>query len=98
MQRPCICSVDGCQSSYRREDHLTCHLLQHQGTTFKCSIEPCIREFAYLSSVNRHLKEFHDDNSPLEVECQKQFVCPKDECGKVFRYASRLQKHEDFHG
>ncbi|KGN58781.1 hypothetical protein Csa_002342 [Cucumis sativus] len=70
----------------------------HQGIAYKCSIESCSREFAYLSSVNRHLKEFHDDNALLEVECQKQFVCPEDKCGEVFRYASRLQKHEDSHG
>lgn len=76
---------------------MTRHLLQHQGIVFKCPIESCSHESAYVSSVNRHLKEFHEDNVAPEVECQKQFVCPKDGCRKVFRYASRLQKHEDFH-
>lgn len=42
----------------------------------------------------------HDENStpPCSGENQKQFVCPEIGCGKVFRYASQLQKHEDSHG
>lgn len=97
MQRSYVCSIDGCNASYRRKDHLTRHLLHHQGTMFKCPIESCCREFAYLSCVTRHLKECHEGEAPPE-ECQKQFVCPEDGCGKVFRYASRLQKHEGSHG
>ncbi|CAK9321340.1 unnamed protein product, partial [Citrullus colocynthis] len=96
LERPYICSVDGCEASYRRKDHLTRHLLQHQGIIFRCPIESCNREFAYISCVNRHLKECHGGEAPPE-ECQKQFVCPEDGCGKVFRYASQLQKHEDSH-
>ncbi|CAK9316426.1 unnamed protein product [Citrullus colocynthis] len=96
LERPYICSVDGCEASYGRKDHLTRHLLQHQGIIFKCPIESCNREFAYISCVHRHLKECHEGEAPSE-ECQKQFVCPEDGCGKVFRYASQLQKHEDSH-
>ncbi|XP_004142387.2 transcription factor IIIA isoform X1 [Cucumis sativus] len=106
LERPYICSVDGCNASYRRKDHLTRHLLHHQGTMFKCPIESCCREFAYASCVSRHLKECHEGEVPPEEchegeappeECKKQFVCPEDGCGKVFRYASRLQKHEGSH-
>ncbi|XP_022966871.1 transcription factor IIIA-like [Cucurbita maxima] len=96
LERPYICTVDGCEASYRRKDHLTRHLLQHQGMIFKCPIENCSREFAYLSCLNRHLKVFHEGSTP-EVEGQKRFVCSEDGCGKEFRYASQLQKHEDSH-
>ncbi|XP_022988268.1 transcription factor IIIA isoform X1 [Cucurbita maxima] len=96
LERPYICSIDGCEASYRRKDHLTRHLLHHQGLIIKCPIEGCSREFAYISCVNRHLKECHEGGAPPE-ESQKQFVCPEDGCGKIFRYASQLQKHEHSH-
>ncbi|RXH73677.1 hypothetical protein DVH24_016499 [Malus domestica] len=79
--RPYICSVDDCHSSYRRKDHLTRHLLQHQGKLFKCPVENC----------NRNLF------SKLMVGAQKQHVCQEIGCGKEFRYASRLRKHEESH-
>ncbi|XP_022139244.1 transcription factor IIIA isoform X2 [Momordica charantia] len=97
LERPYICSIDGCQASYRRKDHLTRHLLQHQGNVFKCPIESCSNEFASQDSLKRHWKNFHEDDARPEAKCEKQFVCPEDGCGKVFRYGSQLQKHEDSH-
>lgn len=97
MQRPYVCTVDGCEASYIRKDHLTRHLLQHQDKRVKCPIDSCDQEFAKQSCVNRHLKEFHKGDASPE-ECQKKFVCPEEGCGKGFRYASQLQKHEDSHG
>ncbi|KAK7243342.1 hypothetical protein RIF29_38135 [Crotalaria pallida] len=98
LERPYVCTVDNCQASYRRKDHLTRHLLQHEGKTFKCPIENCNRVFCLQSNVKRHVKEIHDENSSWTGdESLKQYVCPEIGCGKVFRYASRLQKHEDSH-
>lgn len=99
LQRPYKCPVDDCHSSYRRKDHLTRHLLQHQGKLFNCPIENCNREFSLQGNMKRHVKEFHgEDHSPTDAECQKQYVCPEIGCGKVFRFASKLRKHEDSHG
>lgn len=99
IQRPYVCSIDDCQASYRRKDHLTRHLLQHKGKTFKCSIKDCNRDFALQGNMTRHVNKFHNGNSsPAKVETQKQHECPEIGCGKVFKFASRLQKHENCHG
>ncbi|XP_061362314.1 transcription factor IIIA-like [Gastrolobium bilobum] len=98
LERPYICTVDDCQASYRRKDHLTRHLLQHKGKTFTCPIENCSCDFAFKGNMTRHVKEFHNKNSASTgVKNQKQYVCPEIGCGKVFKFASKLQKHEDSH-
>ncbi|KAI9074964.1 hypothetical protein K1719_043014 [Acacia pycnantha] len=98
LERPYVCSIDDCQASYRRKDHLTRHLLQHEGKTFKCPIKDCNRDFALQGNMTRHVKEFHNGNSsPAKVETLKQYKCPEIGCGKVFKFASRLQKHENCH-
>ncbi|KAL5556809.1 hypothetical protein UlMin_039045 [Ulmus minor] len=98
LERPYVCSVEDCHSSYRRKDHLTRHLLQHQGKLFKCPIENCNREFSFQGNMKRHVKELHDEDNPSSnIFCQKQYVCPESGCGKVFRFASKLRKHEESH-
>lgn len=102
LQRPFICSVDDCSASYRRKDHLTRHILQHQGKLFKCPVENCNLEFVFPSNIKRHTEKFHNDadnESPASsVGGQKQHVCQEVGCGKVFKFASQLQKHADSHG
>ncbi|KAM1181011.1 hypothetical protein ACFX14_019968 [Malus domestica] len=96
--RPYICSVDDCHSSYRRKDHLTRHLLQHQGKLFKCPVENCNREFVFQGNIKRHVNELHIEDCPsADGGAQKQHVCQEIGCGKEFRYASRLRKHEESH-
>ncbi|KAF8402348.1 hypothetical protein HHK36_013302 [Tetracentron sinense] len=70
------CPIDDCHSSYRRIDHLTRHLLQHQGKLFICPVENCNRNSG---------------------EGPKQHVCQEIGCGKAFKFASKLRKHEDSH-
>ena len=98
LQRPFMCSVDDCHASYRRKDHLTRHLLHHEGKLFKCEIENCDRKFVYPSNLKRHVRELHDESSSSSsVGGEKQYVCQELGCGKAFRYPSKLQKHEDSH-
>ncbi|KAK8467172.1 hypothetical protein PHAVU_008G270400 [Phaseolus vulgaris] len=48
--------------------------------------------------MKRHVEEIHDDSSPAVTDkSHKQHVCPEIGCGKVFRFASQLKKHEDSH-
>ncbi|KAG1338430.1 putative Transcription factor IIIA [Cocos nucifera] len=94
-ERPFPCPVDDCHLSWRRKDHLTRHLLQHQEELFTCLVENSNRRFAIKSNMNRHVKEIHEDGSPCQGE--KQYICEEAGCGKAFEYASKLRKHEDTH-
>jgi general transcription factor IIIA len=46
--------------------------------------------------MQRHVQEMHKDGSPCESK--KEFICPEVNCGKAFKYASKLKKHEESHG
>ncbi|KAJ6975557.1 hypothetical protein NC653_031409 [Populus alba x Populus x berolinensis] len=98
LERPFKCLFDDCHASYRRKDHLTRHLLQHEGKLFRCQIENCNREFVYPSNLKRHVRELHDESSPSSsFGGEKQYACQEPGCGKAFRYPSKLRKHEDSH-
>lgn len=94
-----MCTVDDCHASYRRKDHLTRHLLLHEGKTFKCPVVNCNIEFSVQGNVKRHVEEIHDGSSTAAADkSHKQHVCPEIGCGKVFEFPSKLKKHEDSHG
>lgn len=73
-------------------------MLQHQGNLFECPVEGCKSTFAYQGNMTRHVKEFHDESASADVEHPKEYVCSEHGCGKVFKYPSKLHKHEDSHG
>lgn len=92
-----MCPVDDCHSSYRRKDHLTRHLLQHQGKLFECPVDTCKRRFSIQANMKRHGKEFHSEPSSSGNDSPKQYVCSAIGCEKVFKFASKLRKHENSH-
>ncbi|KAM0016531.1 putative transcription factor C2H2 family [Helianthus debilis subsp. tardiflorus] len=100
LERPFICPIDDCDSSYRRKDHLNRHLLQHEGKLFNCPNEKCEKKFSIQGNMTRHVREIHDDveSTDGDVDHQKQHACSEPGCGKVFKYASKLRKHEESHG
>ncbi|KAF9624426.1 hypothetical protein IFM89_011434 [Coptis chinensis] len=93
------CPINDCKSSYRRKDHLTRHLLKHEGKLFSCPIEGCNHRFAYQGNIKRHVAELHDEaeSTSCDIGCSKQYVCQEIGCGKAFRHPSRLKKHEETH-
>ncbi|KAK9671281.1 hypothetical protein RND81_12G019200 [Saponaria officinalis] len=97
FERPFVCPVDDCNASYRRKDHLNRHLIQHEGKLFKCPVENCNKEFTVHGNVARHVKGFHEGKPDVSHEEPKKHVCQKNGCGKEFKYASQLQKHEESH-
>ncbi|KAF3788709.1 TFTranscription factor [Nymphaea thermarum] len=96
FQRPFACPIDGCHCCYRRKDHLTRHLLTHEGKIFVCPVENCGEKFNVQANMKRHVEDLHGDDTPLEQK-KELHVCPEFGCGKVFKYASKLRKHEDSH-
>lgn len=45
--------------------------------------------------MQRHVQEIHEDGP--QCGSKKEFMCPEVDCGKTFKYASKLQKHEESH-
>lgn len=105
-KRPFTCPMEDCNHSYRRKDHLNRHLIQHQGKIFECTIKNCKSKFSIHGNLTRHVNEIHDDldcssddtnEENINTNEEKMHKCSEPGCGKVFKYPSRLQKHEESH-
>ncbi|KAE8656941.1 hypothetical protein F3Y22_tig00116997pilonHSYRG00660 [Hibiscus syriacus] len=79
------------------------HAVWYLKRPFVCSFDDCHVSYRRKDHLNRnmkrHVKEFHAEDSPSpDAGNQKQYVCQEVGCGKVFKFASKLRKHEDSHG
>ncbi|CAN6458447.1 unnamed protein product [Victoria cruziana] len=75
LERPFACPLDGCHCCYRRKDHLTRHILTHEGKIFVCPVENCGKKFNVQGNMKRHAEEMHGDDIPLVQEKVQQHIC-----------------------
>lgn len=69
-----------------------------QGKLLECPVKDCKRKFKSEGHMKWHVREFHGESACANVNHPSEHVCADPQCGKVFKYPSKLCKHEDSHG
>nr|CAB3445306.1 unnamed protein product [Digitaria exilis]CAB3448563.1 unnamed protein product [Digitaria exilis] len=72
-------------------------MLKHQGKLFGCTVDGCGSRFSIKANLQRHVKEFHDEENV--TKSNQQFICKEDGCGMRFSIKANMQRHvKEFHG
>ncbi|XP_036371090.1 zinc finger protein ZXDC isoform X2 [Octopus sinensis] len=95
-ERPFHCANEGCGKTYSRKDHLNRHLKwcsasQSAGSRERltCSENGCSKTFQNLQNLRVHVRNVHEQS--------KNYKCPVEGCGKVFKKHHGLKQHEFEH-
>ncbi|EPR78664.1 hypothetical protein SLOPH_1864 [Spraguea lophii 42_110] len=73
VERPFICSHSGCNSAFKRFEHLKRHYRIHTGERpYKCKYPGCNRSFARSDNLSQHSK-IHGGNIPKR-KCLRRFI------------------------
>ena len=76
------CTVDGCNKSYTRGDHLRDHIRSHYQShgAYECVLDNCGKKYSSNDHLMRHIKTAHaalDDTSRLKRRRGQSIVSPQ---------------------
>uniref|UniRef100_A0A1A9ZII5 C2H2-type domain-containing protein n=1 Tax=Glossina pallidipes TaxID=7398 RepID=A0A1A9ZII5_GLOPL len=85
------CSIEGCQESFKRLDHLDRHEYKHTGVKkHACHYDECQKSYSIVTHLKRHIRNTHER---INKEPLKNVLCEVDTCKKLFTSLTNMQRH-----
>uniref|UniRef100_D3TQ74 Transcription factor IIIA factor A n=1 Tax=Glossina morsitans morsitans TaxID=37546 RepID=D3TQ74_GLOMM len=85
------CSIEGCQESFKRLDHLDRHEYKHTGVKkHACHYDECQKSYSIVTHLKRHIRNTHER---INKEPLKNIPCEVDTCKKLFTSLTNMQRH-----